>query len=926
MSIHTPEETQNSEIRLRPPEKDDIVISGISCRLPESDNMEELRHHLLRGEDMVTETDRRWEPGYSSLPTHTGTIRDLTRFDTSYFGIPPKVAEVMDPQLRIMLELTQEALVDGGLLAQDLRGSRTGVFIGCGFSEAYEGFSTDPEHVKGYAPLGGTASMFANRISYSFDLKGPSYALRNGDGSSLLAVDRAVMSIRAGNCDSAIVGGCNLCLKPAASLQALDMNILSPDGRCRCYDENANGVCRSEGVVILLLQKRHAAKRVYARILHSKAMTFHESLYPPYLSHKTFLQEVYHEVGISPSDVGYVETSSSCTTDGDSEELRALADVMCKGRKSPLLIGSVKSNIGHTETASGISSLAKAVVAFHDQMIPANLHYKTPNSRIPALNDGSLKVVTERTRMHNQVVAVSSFGLGGACVHVILDSGNQPKSNTSDCDMIQNERRLLLYCGRTKEAVDYVLTHMQNNAGNFDLHYILNETANCPTTNCPFRGYVILNSEDNVREIQKCTSDKRPIWYVFSGMGSQWPGMARRMMAIPKFRQTIQYCDNILQLHGVSLMDIIMKGDENTYDRVLHSFVAIASIQVALVDLLVAMGIQPDGIVGHSVGELGCGYADGSLTAEETVLAAYWRGRCIQESNLPPGGMAAVGLTWAEAKKQCPGRVVPACHNSEKTVTISGPKEEVADFVRELKEKGVFAREVNSAGVAFHSPAMKEVAPAFLNELKKVIKPKKRSKRWISSSIPESRWSCDLAQHSSAEYHANNFQSPVLFQEAIQHIPDGAVVIEIAPHCLLQAVLKRSLGSNCSMIGLMKRGDPDNVRVFYSNLGKCYMNGVRLNPLGLITPYSFPVPRGTPMCSSLVKWDHSQTWPLSKLGDFISGGSGKQADSQFEVDVSPQSKDHYLVGHRIDGRVLYPAVWVRCTGMEGPSQYDRTDV
>eukprot|EP00061_Rhincodon_typus_P015491 g43197.t1 len=208
--------------------------------------------------------------------------------------------------------------------------------------------------------------------------------------------------------------------------------------------------------------------------------------------------------------------------------------------------------------------------------------------------------------------------------------------------------------------------------------------------------------------------------------------------------------------------------------------------------MLKALGLQPDGIVGHSVGELACGYADDSLTHEEVILAAYWRGRCIKEAKLPAGAMAAVGLTWNECKMQCPEGVVPACHNAEDTVTISGPQEAVSKFVAKLKEDGVFAKEVRSAGVAFHSYYMASIAPTLLNALQKVITvPKLRSARWISTSIPESKWGSDLAKFSSAEYHVNNLVSPVLFQEGLQHIPDNAVVVEISAHALLQVVGSR---------------------------------------------------------------------------------------------------------------------------------------
>lgn len=217
----------------------------------------------------------------------------------------------------------------------------------------------------------------------------------------------------------------------------------------------------------------------------------------------------------------------------------------------------------------------------------------------------------------------------------------------------------------------------------------------------------------------------------------------------------------------------------------------------------------------------GCAYADGTFTPEQTVLAAYWRGRAILESNLSRGAMAAIGLSWEEAKKRCPPEVFPACHNSEDSVTISGPPAILEKFVAELQAENVFAREVNSAGVAFHSKYIADAGPKLRKALDAIIpNPKPRSPRWISSSIPESGWSSSVAQFSSCAYHVNNLLSPVLFHEALKHVPENAVAIEIAPTGLLQAILKRSLGSKATNISLVKRGHADNFEFLMSALGK----------------------------------------------------------------------------------------------------------
>ncbi|XP_060583977.1 fatty acid synthase-like [Ruditapes philippinarum] len=886
----------------------EVVISGVSCRLPQSDNMEEFRENLMSGVDMVTEDDSRWTPGMYGLPKRSGKLKDLSKFDASFFGVHPKQANSMDPQLRILLEVTYEAIVDAGLNPDNIRGTKTGVFIGASASESHEAWSMDVEDTVGYAMTGCTRSMFSNRLSYFFDFKGPSYTIDTACSSSLLALDQALHSIRSGHCDAAIVGGANLCLKPAVAVQFMKLGMLSPEGMCKSFDIEGNGYCRSEGIVAIYLQKESSAKRIYCNLVHSKTNSDGNKqqgiTFPSGDIQKRLLQEVYSEACIDPTQVSYVEAHGTGTKAGDPQEVNTICDVFCKGRKGSLPIGSVKSNMGHSEPASGLAAVAKVIVAMEEEIIPGNLHYNSPNQDIPGLSDGQLEVVGQNKKMDVGLVGVNSFGFGGSNVHTILRA--KKKIENTACKECE-KKRLFLYCSRSEEGLKETLEKVRRHESDLYLHSLMNESTHLPSATHPYRGYTVLNGSDEIN-VQKISSEMRPVWYVFAGMGTQWHGMGRKMMEIDTFKSSILRSDAVLKPYNLNLFDMLMNGDESTFEDTVNSFVGIAAIQVALVDVVTAMGIRPDGIVGHSVGELGCAYADGSLTAEETVLAAYWRGHCIQNAKLPPGGMAAVGLTWQEALEQCPEGVVPACHNAIDTVTISGPRDAVRQFVNELKERQIFAKEVNTAGVAFHSYYMQEIAASLKTALNRVIKnPKERSARWISSSIPEANWSTDLAKHSSADYHVNNLVSPVLFQEALKHVPNNAVVIEIAPHCLLQAILKRSLSKDCCIVGLMKRSHADNVDFCLSSLGKCYQHGVKLNPLQLLTPVSYPVPRGTPMISPLVRWDHSQQWNVPTADMFIGGGANSSNGCGFDIDMSHDSEDRYLTGHKIDGRVLFPA-------------------
>ncbi|KAM6951887.1 fatty acid synthase [Aplochiton taeniatus] len=891
---------------------DDVVVAGMSGRLPESDNLEEFWQNLFNGVDMVTEDDRRWKPGLYGLPKRNGKLKDIGCFDAAFFGVHPKQAHTMDPQLRLMLEICYEAIVDGGLNPTALRGSKTGVYIGVSGSEAGEAFSRDPEELLGYSMTGCQRAMFANRLSYFFDFNGPSTAIDTACSSSLLALENAFNAIRHGQCDAALVGGVNLLLKPNTSVQFMKLGMLSPEGACKSFDASGNGYCRSEAAVVVLLTKRSAARRIYATVVNAGNNTdgYKEQgvTFPSGEMQQRLVRSLYEESNISPDQVEYIEAHGTGTKVGDPQEVNGIVSVFCQSKRDPLLIGSTKSNMGHPEPASGLAALAKVVLSLEHGVWAPNLHFHSPNTDIPALADGRLRVVDRPMPVRGGgVVGINSFGFGGSNVHVILRPPGVPASPKEEATP-RSVPRLLQACGRTEEAVGTLLRKGKEHSGDDHFLSLLNEVSGVPTAAMPCRGYALIGSKDDVSEVLQGQAAPRPLWYICSGMGTQWAGMGRTMMQLPEFRESILRSDEALKQTGLCVSRLLMDADESTFEDTVHAFVGLAAIQIAQIDLLTKLGLQPDGIVGHSVGELACGYADCSLSHNEAILAAYWRGRSIKEANLPAGGMAAVGMTWAECKAQCPQGVVPACHNSEDTVTISGPQEAVSKYVAELKEKGVFAKEVRSAGVAFHSYYMASIAPALLAALKKVIKePRLRSPRWISTSIPQSEWESPLALYSSADYHVNNLVSPVLFQEGLNMVPDNAVVVEIAPHALLQAILKRSLKPTCCILPLMKRGHANNLDFFLSHVGKIYMNGINVDSNSLQAGLQYPVPVGTPLISPLVQWDHSQRWDVPKAEDFPAGAGGSTSATIYNIDMNPESPDYYMIGHCIDGRVLYPA-------------------
>ncbi|XP_039309372.1 fatty acid synthase-like [Solenopsis invicta] len=902
--------TRESVIENEIPYSDsNIVITGISGRLPESTNIDEFKKNLMNNIDMVTDDERRWTRGLYGLPARSAKIKDLSHFDATFFGINSKQAHAMDPQLRLMLESTYEAIIDAGINPTTVRGSRIGVFVGISTSDSDEFWLRNPEIINGYNLLGNSRSMFANRISYAFDFIGPSYALDTACSSSLYATHQAVSAIRAGECDAAIVGGLNLVLRPNVSLQGIKLNTLSQDGKCKTFDILADGYVRAEAVVAIYLQKAKDARRVYATVIRTKTNTdgykAEGIMYPNGEKQYELMHDIYTEAGINPADISYVEAHGTGTKVGDRVEVTSIDKLFCKDRKTPLLIGSVKSNMGHSEPASGLCSIAKVLIAMEAGVIPANLHFNTPNPDIPALKEGRIRVVDKATPWNGSLMSINGCGIGGTNAHLILMSNPKSRSKPiSPLNIIELLPKLVAVSGRIKEGVHTLLNNAQEHRNDDEFLSLLRIIHNNAISGHDFRGYEILNI-DGTREVTEITSSKerRPIWFVFSGMGTQWAGMGQKLFGIEIFQRSLRRCADALAPHGIDLMTIIMNATDKMIEEVINSFVTITAMQVALVDVLTSIGISPDGIVGHSTGELACAYADGAFTLEQTVLAAYFRGKAIVESKLESGVMAVVGLSWEEARKICPPNIIPACHNSKDLVTISGPTESMQKFIETLKSKDIFVKMVKSPGFAFHTKYIASAGPKLRDSLDNVIpNPKHRSARWISSSIPESAWDSPLAQTSSSAYHVNNLLSPVLFQEAIAYIPENAITIEIAPDCLLQTILRRSLPPTVTCIGLHKRDHSDNLVFLLSNVGKLYNAGAQPDISKLYPPISFPVSRGTPMIGPLVKWDHSTAWDVPNFNQT----SSHSAKHIIKIDISKET-DAYLAGYQIDGRILFPA-------------------
>ncbi|KAG8183231.1 hypothetical protein JTE90_014406, partial [Oedothorax gibbosus] len=888
---------------------DDIVVSGMSGRFPECESVGELQEGLYEKKTLIRFSEDRFEKGSMDIPYDScGNIKNLDKLDTEFFGITAKNSNQMDPGVRRHIEVSYEAIADAGYDPQDIRGSQIGVYNATTTDDALRIRSALPYSSEQKFNLHGIRAMNPNRTSFCLDLIGPSFAVDAACSSSAIAMSLAFRDLREGRVVGALVTGIQLNMSPDNHVGYYHAGVASVTGNSRPFDADSDGMLRTEAIAALFIQKASTARRAYATLCDTKFYT--AGFVPEGISvpcgpmEVKIMLDTLKAANLQPDDIDYVECHGTGTPVGDPIEINSLEKSFCQGnRKKPLFVGSIKSNIGHTEATSAICGMIKSIFAFETGLVPPNINYEVPNPNATALLKGTIKVVTEPTPIDSPYIPINSFGFGGTLVVTLLKKN--PISYEGRQVTSGGLPRLVLFPATTEEGVQYAFDYIKSlSADAHEEFYALLHKLSFTTTNLkPFRGYMLLTADDKntPSQIKSVVASKRPLWYVMTGMGCQWSGMGLQLMEIEVFAQSMRRSAEVLKPYGIELFEIL-RADKNylQVDRnITPAFVTIAAIQMAFVDLLTFLGLSPDGIVGHSTGELICAYADGCCTLEESIMSAYWRGKAVESANLPSGAMAAVGLSWKEAQKLCPKGIFPACDNADDSVTISGLKEPLEKFVAQLTEEKIFARVVNAYGYAFHCECVHPAASTLREALSKFIKnPKPRTDRWLSTSYPESEWDKPACKTANADYFVHNLMSSVLFNDALKKIPSDAIVVEIGPHFLLQSILKRVIGKDASYIGLMKRNEPNNIKFLMESLGTLYTEGLDVRVDRLYPPVKFPVPRGTPVISNLFKWNYSQSFYTAKFSP---------PSSEYSKMVNVEKGDAYLLDHRIDGRSLFPA-------------------
>ncbi|KAI1292234.1 Fatty acid synthase [Halotydeus destructor] len=878
-------------------ESEEIVVSGISVRLPESDNLDEFRDNLLNGEDMVTDKDDRWQKGLWNMPNRKGKIKDLTAFDADLFGIDDKQANVIDPSVRLLLECTFEAILDAGLQPEAVKGKRTGYFLGQFFDEIDGAKTMEDGDVIGYKQL------FGQLVGNVFDFKGPNLHFDTACSSTLAAMTESLHYLRKGEIDFAFVAGCNIPLSPSRNLTFKRLNMLSDSGICNYLDAKADGYVKAETVGVILLQRASSAKRNYCTVVHSNSNTdgFKEEgiTFPKWTAQCDLLRTTYQEAGVNPEKVVYVEAHGTGTQAGDTMESMSLSKFFCEGkaREEPLLVGSVKSNMGHAEAASAIASLAKVIIAYESEMLPPILHLKTINPDIQSVVDGRLKPVTECTPFKGGYVGLNSFGFGGANNHVILKD-NEIKQSKCDLVSCSTIPRLVLLCGRTADAVNHLNSviadfHFQNKL-TAPLISSIDNLSMLPVTPMKFRGSLLIsNNNIDVQDLVE-VHEKKPLFLIFPGFGVQWDMKAEDFMNIEPFVESVRSSLAFISQH----IEVAFELDTEGHQNIALGHIGIAVFQLAITELLNTLGIHPDGYIGHSAGEAMCGYLDGIVSREEFLLTHVHLYKAVQLSKIS-GAMAVVGLGATELESICPTNIYIACDNAPDLVTIAGLTHDVTDFIQHLHSKGIFAKQIQSGTPAGHSPLVGEINEYFGSQLSTFLsnEPKTTSDKWVRSSET-------VGCVSVIELFTRNLAQRVLFRQACQVIPDNAIIVEVSPKPFLMSIMKKNVRGTQETVPLFERKQNSNVDSFLNTISELYKSGQNVDVSKLYPPVSHPYPKGTPSLAPLIKLDHSKPRTVRLYPDFFSSQGHATTVS---VDIS-SDEWKFVVGHFIDGRILFPAM------------------
>ncbi|WP_413432684.1 type I polyketide synthase [Crateriforma spongiae] len=878
------------------PLQDDLIaIVGIGCRLPGAPNPDAYWQLIESGNRAIREIGSdRWDqrqffdatgrsPGKMSVDK-LALIDSVSDFDPEFFGISPREASRMDPQQRLLLEVVWETFEDAGVTIDALRGSRTGVYVGIGGTDYSKVPSRYPdyfEHIDAHLGTGNALSIAAGRISYLFDLRGPSFIVDTACSSALVAIHQAVVSLRRRESDAAIAGGVNLILTPETTIAFSKARMLSPDGDCRPFDDDANGYVRGEGCGMVLMKRYTDAVRdgdqVYGVIRGSAINQDGRTsgiTAPSSEAQVRCIREAMAGAKVTPDHVSYVEAHGTGTPLGDPIEMTALQKVF-GGRAqelSPVRVGSVKGNIGHTETVSGVAGLLKVLQMFRHQQIPRQAGFGRLNRNI-RLEDNRLKIADSShdwmcDDLGTRIAGVSSFGFGGTNAHLIVQEAPHPHTgengtavanghvNGSAIAPVQRNgssvasngeiksdaaSQLVVLSAKDDGPLQDLAVQYADRCDEFDAAQLRDfaATTTLHRSSLTRRLAVVGNSgpdiakslrdfaaQEPARSLAKARYGRPPqgrrpkLAMVFTGQGSQYVGMGQTLAKqYEPFRRSIDASSQWVDPHLPYPLWDVLRGDAGDIDHTSLAQPAICAIQCALVDVLRDRGLTPDVVAGHSIGEIAALYSVGAIDQRQAMLLATYRGKWM--GDLPAGGTMAALLAPVEQVqqwiKQSGSSAVIAAMNGVNATVIAGTNDAVAELGRVAQEASVPVYPLDVSH-AFHSPLMQPAKQPLEDELRRLLDSIHipRNIRFASSLTGD--W---LEGSIDVDYWIEHLVSPVRFTDVMNRLSEvtNDLVIEVGPRPQLIGMLRRhqptptdpdhGQGETPELVSVLDSGTPD---------------------------------------------------------------------------------------------------------------------
>lgn len=853
-------------------EHEPIAIIEMACRFPGADTPEQFWDVLYNGVDCVGPMpSTRWQTDiyYDPIPVTPGKmymreaafIDHVDQFDPLFFGISPREAAGIDPQQRMLLEVSWELLERAGLAAEQLANSQTGVFVGIG-GEEYSLLSNfqDLADIDIHAATNSGNCIAAGRIAYTLKLQGPTLAVDTACSSSLVAIHLACQSLRTGECNLALAGGVSLMLSPVAFVLMSQMQALAPDGRSKTFDAAADGYGRGEGCGMILLKRLSDAVAdgdSILAVIKGSAMN-HDGpssglTVPNRHAQEKVLRQALKNAKLEPDDVSYIEAHGTGTSLGDPIELRALNEVF-QQRKTPLLIGSAKTNIGHLEAAAGIAGLIKVVLSLQYGEIPAHLHLRNPTPHV-AWQEMPFQVPLTRTSwpLQNRVAGISSFGISGTNCHMIVAEAPaiEPTQET-EMAFVAPGQHLFTLSAKSHQALQalagryaaYLETHAENCLADFCYttttgrsHFPCRLSATVTSTaqlGQQLAAFSQAHATSSVLWTGTANTTPRQIAFLFTGQGAQYAGMGHELFATePVFRQALQRCATLLQPYlDVSLLELLYEVNPSRVllDQTAYTQPALFAIEYALAALWKSWGIEPDVVMGHSIGEYVAACVADVFSLEDGIKLIAQRGRLMQ--SLPAGGQMVAVKAGEEAVtaylRPYRGAVAIAAINGPQATVISGKEELLGIICEELAADGIQSKSL-VVSHAFHSPLMQPILAEFREIVNQID--------FRAPAIPlisNVTGSVLLHEVTSPAYWCEHMMAPVNFAKGVASLQEQAIThyVEIGPRPVLLGMLHDCLPEHENVTCLPSIRPNQEKQQLYKSLGDLYVQGIQIDWTG----------------------------------------------------------------------------------------------